>query len=683
MKMKYLLPFPLLLLCGMLFGQAPTVEWATTFGGSATDGSNGVTIDSAGNIISVGRFSATVDFDPGPGDSIVTSLGGNDAVIQKLTPEGEFIWAAVLGGTGSITAYDVTVDLSGNIYVIGGFWSTIDLDPGPGIDNSTANGSQDVFIIKLDANGTYLWGNTFGGTAYEDWSTVQVDDLGNVYVGGKFEETVDFDPGPGINNKTSAGSSDAFVLKLTTDGEFDWFVQFGGSSWEWLYTIALDPNDNIFASGMFAGTVDFDPGPGVTNLTSVMGLEDSYVLKLDPDGNFEWAIGIGGPAIDESWTVAADDFGNVFLGGHFIDSLDLDPGPGVDMIVSQAGYDGLIAKYDSSGNYLWGKTFGGAGTCFLNALHTDDIGNVYATSQFSGTLDLDPGPDTLSATSAGANDLLVQKFDISGNLDWAIHTGGPDSDVGRGISVKQEDVLAVCGNFRDTTDLNPGPDSLLFPSMGVADAFVMMLSPCVPTSAMMIETACDSLLAPSGTHVYYSSGMYMDTLVNASGCDSIVEIDLTLSPIDTSLMDLGDSLRSNDTLGAYQWVKCDSGFASISGATEQVFAPIENGMYAVIIDRGGCVDTSVCYPVIINERALHLDLATLQVFPNPTKGTFRVTGTKAIAEISIFDALGRETIVSVSQSKEVKVNIEGPAGVYSLRVKDIAGQVFTSKVIKL
>ena len=132
------------------------------------------------------------------------------------------------------------------------------------------------------------------GGIRKDYVFSSICDLqGNVYTTGSFQETVDFDPGPEVNNLSSVGRSDVFVQKLDTDGNFLWVKQMGGKYDDTGYDITIDVDGNIITTGHFQKTIDFDPGLGVTNLTSE-GKLDVFVQKLDADGNFMWAKSMGG-----------------------------------------------------------------------------------------------------------------------------------------------------------------------------------------------------------------------------------------------------------------------------------------------------------------------------------------------------------------------------------------------------
>jgi hypothetical protein len=162
------------------------------------------------------------------------------------------------------------------------------------------------------ADGDFVWAKAMGGTG-PDWGDgMAVDSAGNVYTTGFFEGTVDFDPGAGVFNLTSAGGYDIFVSKLDSTGNFVWAKCMGGTNGDYGTGIAVDSAGNVYTTGDFTGTADFDPGAVVFNLTSAGGY-DIFVSKLDSTGNALWAKRMGGTGDDYGTGIAVDSAGNVHM----------------------------------------------------------------------------------------------------------------------------------------------------------------------------------------------------------------------------------------------------------------------------------------------------------------------------------------------------------------------------------
>jgi uncharacterized repeat protein (TIGR01451 family) len=231
-------------------------------------------------VYTTGWFAGTADFDAGPGSFNLTSMGGIfDVFVSKLNSAGAFVWAKQLGGTGIDYGESIAVDAAGNVYTTGLFGSTADFDPGPGSFNLTSVGSSDAFISKLDSTGAFVWAKQLGGMNQDNAYSITVDAAENVYTTGYFNGTADFDPGTSTQNLTSVGSGDVFVSKLDSNGAFVWTKQLGGTGDDFGASIAVDAVGNVYTTGYFNGTADFDPGTSMQNLTSA-GLQDIFVSKL-------------------------------------------------------------------------------------------------------------------------------------------------------------------------------------------------------------------------------------------------------------------------------------------------------------------------------------------------------------------------------------------------------------------
>jgi len=275
----------------------------------------------------------------------------------------------------------------------------------------------------------YQWAKGIGGTSWDYGYSIAVDDMGNVYVtgvfGGTSGGTADFDPGPGTANLTSAGNIDIFFAKYNSSGDYIWAKRLGGIGWDDGRSIALDGTGNVYITGWFMGTVDFDPGPDTAALTSVG--RDIFFAKYSSSGDYIWAKRVGGTWFEEGSSIALDDMGNVYITGTFEGTADFDPGPGTANLISAgAGFDDIFfAKYSSSGDYLWAKSIGSTLIDQGLSIALDGMGNVYITGYFWGTADFDPGSSTADLTSNGIYDIFFAKYNSSGNYIWAKRVGGP------------------------------------------------------------------------------------------------------------------------------------------------------------------------------------------------------------------------------------------------------------------
>ena len=486
MKKTFITIITLLFALGI---NAQTFEWAKSFGGNSLDYGRSVAVDALGNVYTTGYFVGTVDFDPGAGTTNLSSRGVNDIFVQKMDASGNFIWVKSFGSSSNDYGYSITVDDSGNVYTTGFFNGIIDFNPGTGTANLSSAGGLDVFVQKLDASGNFVWAKSFGSIGDDFGISIAVDTFGSVYTVGNFGGTVDFDPGAGTTNLSSVGRADIFVQKLDATGNFAWAKSFGSSSLSSLdvvNSITVDITGNVYIIGSFEGTVDFNPGLGITNLSS-SGSDDIFVQKLDASGSFLWAKSFGGSSFDVGYSIAIDATGNVYTTGLFSGTVDFDPGAGIANLSSVRGRDIFVQKLDTSGSFVWAKSFGGIGDNVGHSVSVDTLGNVYTTGLFSGTVDFNPGVGTVNLTSLGPADVFVQKLDTSGNFLWATSFGGIGSDIGYSVKIDASGNVYTTGFFEGTVDFDPSAGTANRTSVGGADIFVQKMSQSITTEIIEIE----------------------------------------------------------------------------------------------------------------------------------------------------------------------------------------------------
>jgi len=306
------------------------------------------------------------------------------------------------------------------------------------------------------------------------------DANGNIYASGAFSNTIDVDPGPAVNNLTAVGLSDIIVTKTDPSGNLIWAKTVGGVDYDLCTSIALDPSGNVLLTGYFTNTVDFDPGPGVSNINASTTTSNSYVLKLTNSGNYLWAKNTVTSSGASGYGITSDASGNVYVTGQFNGSGDFDPGPANVNLNAAGGSDIFVQKFDASGNFVWAKGFGTTWTGNPDrgqAIAVDALGNVVVTGVFFGSGDFDPGSGTFTMTSAGDGDAFVTKLDVSGNFVWAKGFGGSNgfSDQGESIYFDTAGNVYIAGSFGGTADLDPGPGTLNYTVNGDWNAFLSKL----------------------------------------------------------------------------------------------------------------------------------------------------------------------------------------------------------------
>ena len=264
------------------YSSGGTLTWARQFSssGSISTGHSGDTleIDSNENLYVSGLFQGTADLDPGSGVFNSVSPGVNKSFLSRLNSAGDLTWAIVQHET--MLPKGIAVDVAGSVFVTGEFSGTVDANPGAANWPLISSGVRDIYLTKRDSSGGFVWSRRFGGTGGEFVGGVDVDGQGNPHLTGAFSGTVDFDPGPGLINKTSAGQYDPFVLKVTSVAGFGWVRTFAGASHAYSAGVVVDASGGITTTGVFEGLTDFDPGLATSSLNREQAV---YVSRLSPD----------------------------------------------------------------------------------------------------------------------------------------------------------------------------------------------------------------------------------------------------------------------------------------------------------------------------------------------------------------------------------------------------------------
>lgn len=376
-------------------------------------------LDASANIYTVGIFSDSTDFDPDTSTFYLEHTSSTDIFISKLDSTGNFVWAKKIGANSEDEAKTIKIDPLGNLYIVGLFSGLVDFNPGPLVNNLLSTGNKDIFILKLDSSGNFIWANKIGGAVDESINSISLDGAANVYAIGSFKGTVDFNPGNQIYNLT-AGNRGLFILKLQTTGIFEWAKALDATNNVSGNSIVADSSGNNYFTGSFMGECDFDPGAGSFNM-----IGENYIFnsKLDPTGNFVWSNSAGAISSILPKSTTTDLSGNVYVTGIFHGTVDFDAGPGVKTLsTAPTDFSGdvFIAKFNSSGSLTWVKQIGDLYSDFSTSIIVNSSGYIYTIGGFRGKVDFNPGPGTfnLEGSLAYPNPFII-KLSPNGNFVWA------------------------------------------------------------------------------------------------------------------------------------------------------------------------------------------------------------------------------------------------------------------------
>ena len=423
------------------------ISWAVGFGGTGNTTSGGLAVDPSGNVLVDGNFKAPATF----GGITLTPPGGSySGYAAKLNTGGVGVWAEQFSGNDNVYVNALATDGAGAAYLGGQFSGTGNFNPLAGTPTSlTSVGGTDVFVSKLDGSGNLVWANQAGGAGNDTSGALAVSAPDTVAAVGKYNGPASF----GSTVLQTIDSTNMYVAQVTAPilnappGPADFLAasSVGGNIFD-ARAVAVDAAGNSYVTGLFNGTVDFDPGAGVTALTSA-GFKDVYVAAYSPAGALLWAKDLPGSANASAQGngIAVDAAGNIALTGTYNGSINFNPGGSGGTLTAAGGTDAFAAKLTGTGAFLWAKSLGGSANDVGTGVAVDAAGDTLVTGSVNGSGKF----GTLSIYGAGGNDVFAAKIDPVGNVLWATDFGGYGSDNGGRIAVDASGNAYLSGAFTE------------------------------------------------------------------------------------------------------------------------------------------------------------------------------------------------------------------------------------------
>ena len=679
----------------------PVLEWGTYYGGRGADAFNFVTCDRQGNVYIAGNTDASNMVTTG-GYQTTFGGGNNDAFLAKLNPAGQMIWATYYGGASADEGWGVSVDSSGNVYLLVGATQSTGLATS-GSRQDTLGGSVDALLVKFDNTGQRQWATYYGGEALDRGYDVACDRSGNIIITGSTRSITGIaTPGAYQATHTNNSGEDLFIAKFDGTGGLVWSTYYGGSVANGVQVpsgIAADMHGNILITGNVISSYGFaTPGShqplfgGGSSITPT----DAFVVKFDGSGGLAWATYYGGSGDEDGESVAVDEMGNVYLAGITTsqDSTVIAT-PGGFHPVSGGGQDVFLVKFDSTGHRLWGTYYGGTEDEYNVAIALNAFGNIYLSGQTTSTSDIaTPGTYKDTLTGNYYNAFLV-KFDTAGMRHWGTYYGSSSTPATanplrdtrpRDVACSNYNVymcgittsdvgIATPGSFQDTFT---GPVATLpFPpyrKQANTDGFLVKFNDCPfltqPAAITGADTVCTGGMytytvpavpgassynwtLPSGwsggstdtsitVTIGSSAGSYVLSVTAANVCDTTqtqtLAITAQASP-HAVITAAGYELSVAGSFTAYQWYKDGQ---PVPGATDSSYTVDSNAVYSVKVTAAtGCTD-STAYPVT-NVSVAGTQYAVMGIYPNPahTQIMIRTGSPLHDASVRIVNIVGR------------------------------------------
>ncbi len=490
-------------------GQSLQFEWAQPISGNGAEVVLDVQCDGSGNVYTLGTYSHTFDADPGPGIALLTENGTNhnaEVFIIKYNNNGNFIWAKSVGGESPDFAFSLTIDSDNNLYALGYYIDTADFDPGIG-NFTLITDTVSLFLLKLDSAGNFIWAKDWNTHFLSQYSKVIIDATGDVFICADFRFTLDSDPGAGVHIISPPSQFtwlSSMMVKLDSSGNHLSTRVMAGA----MTDITFDPGGNLITTGWFFGNVDFDVNSGQyilsANLSPLGGSNSLFIAKYDAQWNLIWAHQMQGtPYCIEYWyRVICDQQGNIYCTGGFRDTVDFDPGPGINYAVSPGGYDAFVSKYDNSGSFQWVKHFGTSQSNLHDyAFETliDNSNNLLITGQFNGSTDFDPGIGVHAVSVAGNSDIFILSLDNSGNFRWVKTMGSVNDDHGKALAFDHLGNILNVGNYNEDVLFDSTTNTILTFTPLWTDSYLQKLSQ-TPSTVTEFGSSAKITPYPNPTH---------------------------------------------------------------------------------------------------------------------------------------------------------------------------------------
>ncbi len=380
--------------------------WVKKGGGNVWDVGNGITVDKFNNCYITGAYRNTATF----GTSSFTSAGNYDIYIAKYDSDGNFIWAQSAGGTDDDRGMSVSTDASGNCYITGFFKGTVTI----ATNTLVSAGDSDILLAKYNTVGIAQWAKRAGGIAADEGSSIKTGTSGNIYVTGYFTDMADFD----TSSLTAYGNADIFVAKYDYKGDIIWVKKYGGTQNDKGYGISADTFNNIYVTGSFWGTGQFDTINAVS-----YNQDDAFVAGIDNQDKTKWVLHGGGVNIDVGRGIAASDYGRCYITGYFSGSAAF----GANNITGFADNDLFVAKVDST---------------FIYDSVPINAGIKNTVSKYS-RIAVYPNPFTTTVTvniETTASITQVELFDIVGKTAEFTITEMPGSSIQKQLVIHSEEL---------------------------------------------------------------------------------------------------------------------------------------------------------------------------------------------------------------------------------------------------
>jgi hypothetical protein len=448
MKKAILLP------CILIFSLTATAQqhWLNKGGGAGNDEAQDMVRDANGDLYLTGYFSFGAAF----GTINLVGEGDTDVFVAKVSgTTGQYLWVKRFGGPNADGGIAIAMVPGGGVAVTGFFNGQATF--GTQQVNAVA-ASEDIFVLRLDANGDVVWVRTGGGPGSDIPYDVACDPTGNIVATGAFKGAATFS-GQAMVSITDPiamePSYDIYILKYAPTGTLSWGLQGAAEYEDRGMAIATDQQGDIYVAGQFSDTITF-------NQTYLNGMFNAgFLLKLAPDGTEQWMTRFGATmCLPRSMVV--DNLDRVYLTGDFLGNMAIF-GPQTVTASNPFQRKVFLARFNGLGGADWISTLGSDNQLTSQKVALDVDGTPYIMGDFKCSFSELAAPNAEGVFySVGFRDVFAAKFNLLGERQWVHHLGGPRDDRAGGLAMREVDRPIMAGGFQATFNVPYVPSAFQF-----------------------------------------------------------------------------------------------------------------------------------------------------------------------------------------------------------------------------
>jgi hypothetical protein len=539
-----------------------------------------------------------------------------------------------IGANSQSTVNDITTDNYGNVFVTGLFQvDSIDFDPGPDSFFVNPSNQKVSFILKLDVSGNFLWVKTFklNYASMFVFSEMEIDKSDNIVLVGKYNGSIDVNPSTSLADtfflSTVGTASNSFVLKLDNDGNFLWANQTirNTLSHSEAIHLGISTNNDIVIAGAFKGTVNFNSA-GVYNLNVASPTFNSFLWKLDANGNFVWAKALASSEDNQIEDIRIDKNNRIICCGTYLGTTDFDPSTSVNnLITSNSSGTAFLWKLSADANFIWVKEINSIGNVAVQNILVDVNNNYILNGGCEDSLDLDVGIGEYKVGPKNITSYInfIVKIDSNANFTWA-KTWNSNHDTSYAflwhIKIDNTNSIYADLSFEDSLDIDPSTNTnMMYGSV----------------QAMYIK------LDQNGNLVSYCK--------HNNSQNSSINNRLGISDLHV------DSKRNIYTIGYYR----DSAYFDCQGNNPYSFASNTGRLYVTKFSQ---------WPLFNDELESNLDDG--KPYPNPTTNEVNIKlEASLLSTINLYNVNGQKVkSVKSTNNSDFTLNLEQPGGIYFLEI---------------